>query len=162
MSERSVPPSHRLTSCPLGRPARRRPAASPTPPGNTTADATRCAHKPPTTSPVRLLAISSTNPQGTAGYSASQLVEPPLFLDAAAATAARPSGLATELPGTSAVATPASQLRDTNISVVALPPLFSGGSTVRFCVRVTRQSGQAFWSPTVDSTTGVMPAPLNA
>jgi hypothetical protein len=38
------------------------------------------------------------------------------------------------------------------------PLLFSGGCTVRCCVRVTTQSGHAFWSPTIDSTTGVKPA----
>ena len=42
------------------------------------------------------------------------------------------------------------------------PLLFSGGCTVRCCVRVTMQSDHAFWSPTVDTTTGLNPALLSA
>jgi hypothetical protein len=80
----------------------------------------------------------------------------------ALAAAARPSGLAAELPGAVADATGASQFSDTSISVVADPLLSGGGCTIRFCVRVTTQSGHAFWSPTVDSTTGRIPAPLSA
>jgi hypothetical protein len=61
-----------------------------------------------------------------------------------------------------AEATPASQFSDTSISLVAEPLLSAGGCTVRFCVRVTMQSGHAFWSPTVDTTTGLNPALLSA
>jgi hypothetical protein len=66
------------------------------------------------------------------------------------------------LPGEVAEAIPASQFSDTNISVVAEPLLSAGGCTVRFCARVTTQSGQAFWSPTVETTTGLKPALLSA
>ena len=62
-----------------------------------------------------------------------------------------------------AEATPASQFSDTNISFVADPLLSAGGCTgLRSCARVTMQSGQAFWSPTVDCTTGLSPALLSA
>ena len=59
-------------------------------------------------------------------------------------------------------ATGASQFSDTSTSLVAEPLLFAGAAMVRCCVRVTTQSGHAFWSPTVVSTTGVKPAPLIA
>lgn len=48
--------------------------------------------------------------------------------DALAATAAaRPSGLASELPGLVAEATAASQFSDSNVCLVADAPVFSGG-----------------------------------
>jgi hypothetical protein len=59
-------------------------------------------------------------------------------------------------------ATGASQFSDTSTSLVAEPLLLAGAATVRSLVRVTTQSGHANWSPTVDSTTGVKPAPLIA
>jgi hypothetical protein len=76
--------------------------------------------------------------------------------------AALPSGLAAELPGAVAEATSALQFSDTNIWLVADPPLLGGGCTVRFCAWVTTQSGHDFLSPTVDSTTGLSPALLSA
>jgi hypothetical protein len=80
----------------------------------------------------------------------------------AAALAAFPSGLAAENPGLLAEASPESQFSETSSWFVAEPPVFSGGGTVRDTVLVTKQSGQAFWSPTVVETTGVIPAPLMA
>src|SRR5258708_7010710 len=76
--------------------------------------------------------------------------------------AALPSGLAAELPRAVADATPALQFSDTSSWVTAVPLLFAGGCTVRCCVRVTTQLGHASWSPTVDCTTGVKPAPVIA
>ena len=66
------------------------------------------------------------------------------------------------MPGAAADATGASQFSDTSNWLVEEPLLFSGACTVRCCVRVTTQSGHANWSPTVDWTTGVKPAPLIA
>lgn len=80
----------------------------------------------------------------------------------AAALAALPSGLAAEKPGVLADASPSSQFNDTSNSLVAEPLLFSGGGTVRATVLLTRQSGQAFWSPTVVEITGLRPALLMA
>jgi hypothetical protein len=50
--------------------------------------------------------------------------------DAAAAAAARPCGLSSELPGEVAVATAASQFNDTSIWLVGEAPLFSCGGTL--------------------------------
>jgi hypothetical protein len=83
-------------------------------------------------------------------------------LAAAAAAAARPSGLASELPGEVAEATAASQLRDTRVSAVAEPLLFGGGGTDRSRWLETTQSVQASWSPTVVDTTGLNPAEFSA
>jgi hypothetical protein len=72
------------------------------------------------------------------------------------------SGLAAEYPGDFDDAAAASQLSETSTSLVADPPLFSGGATDLATWLATRQSGQAFWSPTTVDTTGCMPAPLIA
>ena len=78
---------------------------------------------------------------------------------AADAMAAWPAGLAAELPGVVAVATPALQFSDSSSWVTAEPLLFCGGGTMCCCVPVMMQLGHANWSPTVDLTTGVKPAP---
>ena len=79
---------------------------------------------------------------------------------AADAMAAWPAGLAAELPGVVAVATPALQFSDTSSWVTAEPVLLGGGCTSCCCVEVMMQLGHANWSPTVDLTTGVNPAPV--
>jgi hypothetical protein len=69
--------------------------------------------------------------------------------------AARPSGLAAELPAEVAEATAASQLRDNSVCLVAEPLLFGGAATFLSTCLVTTQSDQDFASPTVVDTTGL-------
>jgi len=79
--------------------------------------------------------------------------------EAAAAAAALPSGLASELPEDVADATGAPQLSERSTWVTGEALVFSGAASVLACCRVTMQSARSTLSPTVVDTTTDTPAP---
>jgi hypothetical protein len=79
-------------------------------------------------------------------------------LDAAAAAAALPSGLAKELPDVVAEATWAPQFSPRSTWFTAEALVFSGAGSVLPCCHVTMQSGRETVSPTVVDTTTETPA----
>jgi hypothetical protein len=78
--------------------------------------------------------------------------------EAAAAAAALPSGLASELPEDAAEATGAPQLSEIRTWLVGEALVFSGGASVLPSCRVTMQFGRVTLSPTVVDTTTDKPA----
>jgi hypothetical protein len=77
---------------------------------------------------------------------------------AAAAAAALPSGLASELPDDVADATGAPQLSERSTWLVGDALVFSGAGSVLPCCRVTMQFDRSTVSPTVVDTTTDRPA----
>jgi hypothetical protein len=81
------------------------------------------------------------------------------FAAFASAAAARPSGLASELPEDFAEATAAPQFSERSTSFCADALVFSGAASVLLCWFVTMQSDRSTLSPTVVDTTTDEPEP---